>query len=337
MRKIPTAAWMAATVLVALALAVWLLFPPGNRGTPAPSVNLALDSLQTETFAIVGQDHIRQGDPVSYNSNPPTSGEHFASPLPWGVYGQKIQDERAVHNLEHGGIWITYKPELDNSSVRQLRKLAAQFPGAVVMSPRPDNDSLISIVSWGRMMPLDAVDAEAIDLYVRTYMNNSPEKTASQDAPGVRSSKEIVDLVDGQPFPKFFMTDIDGQEASTDTVAGKPSLIWFTTSWCVPCQIGAKKVAQLDAELGGDAFDVVVLFVDPRETDADLSDWKAKFAAPDWQVAFDDQSDLLSEKIGLKYLDSKYLLDRNGVLLNQDFRIADDKYLALIRRLVRGS
>jgi thiol-disulfide isomerase/thioredoxin len=335
MKTIPTVAMVVATALIAFAFAIWALFPPdGDRGTTPLSVNITPSDLQTEIFAIVDQDHIRQGDPVTYNSNPPTSGEHFASPLPWGVYGQTFPDERAVHNLEHGGIWIAYNPELDRSSVRLLRKLAAQYPSAVVMSPRPDNDSPIVVASWGRMMQLDSVDAGAINLYITTYMNDSPEQSASQDAPVIISSKEIVELVDGQPFPRFYLTDIDGLEASSDSIAGKPSLIWFTTSWCVPCQIGAKRVAKLDAELGGNAFDIVVVFVDRDEDDEDLRKWKEKFAAPDWQVAFDDQSDLLSARIGLKYLDSKYLLNRNGVLLNQDFQIANDKYLALIRRLV---
>jgi thiol-disulfide isomerase/thioredoxin len=337
MKTIPTVAIVAATALIAFAFAMWVLFPPdGDRGTTPPSVNTAQSSLQSETFEIVGQDHIQQGEPVTYNSNPPTSGGHFGTSRSWGVHGQMIADQGAVHNLEHGGIWITYRPDLDPAQVKQLREIAAQYPNAVLMSPRAENDNPIAIISWGRLMQLDAVDVEAIDIYIRTYMNDSPEKVASLDAPATRSSKEIVELVDGQPFPRFFLTDIDGLETSSDTVAGKPSLIWFTTAWCVPCQIGAKRVAKLDAELGGDAFDVVVVFVDPRENDEDLREWKEKFAAPDWQIAFDDQSDPLATKISLQYLDSKYLLDGNGILLNQDFRIADDIYLALIRRFVEG-
>ncbi len=333
LRIIPAVVVTAAAALIAVFFTTWVLFQPNDdRGISPQSTAVAPSNLQTETYKILGQGHIQQGEPVTYNSNPPTSGAHYATQRPWGVFGQKIIDQGAVHNLEHGGIWITYRPDLDLAQIKQLRQIAALYPNAVLMSPRAENDSPIAIVSWGRMMKLDTVDRDAVIRYIKTYVNNSPEKFASLTKP---VEPDTVKLVDGKPFPKFSLSDVDGVGASVATLSGKPSLVWFTTSWCVPCQIGAKEVVKLDNELGGNAFKVLVIFVDPRENKNDLLGWKKKFANPDWQVAFDDQSNPLSTKIGLQYLDSKYLLDRNGVLLNQDFRMADDTYLALIRRFVK--
>jgi cytochrome oxidase Cu insertion factor (SCO1/SenC/PrrC family) len=327
--------------LFALALAVYVLLPPvqstsvpqAEPNTQTSAVTPA-DGLQTTTFPQLQGEHIQQGEKVAYNSNPPTSGRHLASARSWGIYDQTLADEGALHNLEHGGIWITYRPDLDPDAVFELQDITTRYPNAVVMSPRAENDSPIAIVSWGRIMPLQTLDTTAVDLYIRTYVNNSPEKFASLDQ---TVSQNVVELVNGKVFPSFNLTDVDGASVSLSTLAGKPAIVWFTTGWCVPCQIGAKEVAKLDAELGGDAFDVIVVFVDPREDAQDLRDWKQNFAAPDWQVAFDDASRPLSTKIGLQFLDSKYLLDANGVLLNQDFRIADDTYLATIRRIVEGS
>jgi thiol-disulfide isomerase/thioredoxin len=335
MKRTAVIATIVATILIAAVVATLILFPPyKERESSAPSVEPEESSLQTEVFPIVGQEHIRQGTPASYNSNPPTSGGHFGTPRPWGVFGQTVADEGAVHNLEHGGIWITYRPDLDSQGVKKLREIAARYPNAVLMSPRATNDSPIVVVSWGRLMRLDAVNEAAIDLYFRTYINDSPEKFASLDKP---VEPETVSLEDGKPFPQFSLNDVDGAAVSPATLSGKPSIVWFTAGWCVPCQIGAKEVAKLDTALGGDAFEVLVIFVDPRENESDLRDWRKNFANSDWQVAFDDQSDPLATKVGLQYLDSKYLLDENGVLLDQDFLIADDAYLDLIRRTVEGS
>lgn len=137
----------------------------------------------------------------------------------------------------------------------------------------------------------------------------------------------------GKPFPDFSVTEVDGKSITRDSLKGKPAIVWFTTSWCVPCQIGAKDVSRLDNELGGSAFNVLVIFVDPKENNTDLINWRRQFANSDWMLAF-NQSEL-TERIGLKFLDSKFLLDKNGVVKNIDFQIADENYLNIIRQVVQ--
>ncbi|HET9972943.1 MAG TPA: DUF3105 domain-containing protein [Streptosporangiaceae bacterium] len=34
-----------------------------------------------------------------------------------GIYDQPVPNERAVHNMEHGAIWITYQPSLPQAQV----------------------------------------------------------------------------------------------------------------------------------------------------------------------------------------------------------------------------
>ena len=142
-------------------------------------------------------------------------------------------------------------------------------------------------------------------------------------------------LAVGNAFPDFSLTEVDGKTISRDSLKGKPEIIWFTTSWCTPCQIGAQDVSKLDNELGGEAFNVLVVFVDPKEKDSDLILWRKRFANPDWMVAFDNELTKLATKVNLKFLDSKFLLDKNGVIQNIDFKIADENYLNIIKQVVR--
>ncbi len=130
-----------------------------------------------EEIPIVSRDHIEVGDEhPGYNSNPPTSGAH-AGAAPWGFNTEEIADENAIHNLEHGGIWVSYK-DIDEESLEKLKAIAAANSQSVVVSPRADNDSPIAIASWGRLIKTDVVDEVLINEFIRVNKNNSPERLA---------------------------------------------------------------------------------------------------------------------------------------------------------------
>jgi hypothetical protein len=63
-------------------------------------------------------DHVT--GPVKYVVTPPVGGPHDPVWMNAGVYTRPIPTARAVHNLEHGAVWITYDPNLPASEVEQL-------------------------------------------------------------------------------------------------------------------------------------------------------------------------------------------------------------------------
>lgn len=130
-----------------------------------------------EEISIVSREHINVGDPHEpYNSNPPTSGPH-AAPAEWGISPEEIPDENAIHNLEHGGIWISYK-DLDEESLTSLKDITRRNRTSVVLSPREANDNTIAVASWGRLLKLDTVDEELINEFIKQNKNKSPEPLA---------------------------------------------------------------------------------------------------------------------------------------------------------------
>ncbi len=130
-----------------------------------------------QEFPIASAEHIPDGQKAKdFNSNPPTSGQHYAEPANWGIYDEQLLDERLVHNLEHGGIWISYKPDLDPTQIAELKNIADDYTLKVIMTPRPENDSPIVVASWGRLLKLDQADDGQIKDFIKAYINKGPEQ-----------------------------------------------------------------------------------------------------------------------------------------------------------------
>ena len=111
---------------------------------------------------------------------PPAGGPHYINPLPGGVYDQPVDDGRVIHSLEHGLIWISYRPDgLSESELKAVKKVADDQPSDVVLSPRPDNKDGLVVVSWGRRLTVKPDDTDTLKKFISANLNRSPE-------PGVR-------------------------------------------------------------------------------------------------------------------------------------------------------
>lgn len=154
-----------AVLIVVGVLGLFLLGPEGQA--------------QATSYPIQGTQHIGEGEShPPYNSNPPTSGWHYANPAPWGVQEKDLPDEQLVHNLEHGGIWISYQPALEGATVEKLRDLVRRYRSKVIMTPRAKNDTKIALAAWGRLDVFDIFDEKRIVAFVQAFKDQGPEKVA---------------------------------------------------------------------------------------------------------------------------------------------------------------
>ena len=90
----------------------------------------AADLDDVKTFVDERTDHV--DDDVDYDSVPPAGGPHDPAWLECGAYDAPVRDENAVHDLEHGGVWITYDPSLGDEDVAALE---AALPDEGILSP----------------------------------------------------------------------------------------------------------------------------------------------------------------------------------------------------------
>jgi hypothetical protein len=152
---------------------IWLGWSVFRRSTPQQED-------RSQTFISEGQEHVIQGTPVTaYKTNPPTSGPHWPEPPLDGVYDKGVPDEAMVHGLEHGRIWISYKPSISDAIKEKLRTIATSQT-RVILSERPANDTDIALAAWTRLDTFNlssdgSVDEQRILDFILRYRDKAPE------------------------------------------------------------------------------------------------------------------------------------------------------------------
>lgn len=115
---------------------------------------------------------------VAYDPVPPAGGEHDPTPQTCGYYSTPIRSENAVHSLEHGAVWITYRPDLPSGQVDRLRAMA-QDEAKVLVSPFEELPAPVVASSWGRQLLLESADDDRLGQFVGRFRNDAPEPRAS--------------------------------------------------------------------------------------------------------------------------------------------------------------
>jgi hypothetical protein len=116
--------------------------------------------------------------PVSYPQVPPVGGVHNPVWQPCAFYDQPVPNEKGVHSLEHGAIWITYRPDLPPAEVDVVASLARSRKD--VLASRWDDGLPAPLVAtaWGRQLQLPSATDPRLSEFVRLYANKGPETNA---------------------------------------------------------------------------------------------------------------------------------------------------------------
>jgi hypothetical protein len=181
------------TIIIAVVIGVALLAAAGYfiwNGVKASSQS----ATSTQTANDLGQaipplsdtSHVADGtDPGPYNSDPPTSGRHYAQPAQAGFYDTDpwpVHPEgHLVHSMEHGYVIFWYNCDLLSESActalkTQLKDVMTQEDNLKVIAfPWPSLDVPVVMTSWGRMLRMESFDPQRAAGFVETFRNHSPE------------------------------------------------------------------------------------------------------------------------------------------------------------------
>jgi hypothetical protein len=143
--------------------------PGGEPGGTALEDVLVVDGLSPEH---------RDDEDIAYDQVPPIGGPHDPEWLACGAYDEPVRDENAVHDLEHGTVWITYDPAL---ALDEVAALEAVLPDDGILSPYPDLPAPVVVTVWGVQLALTGPDDPRLPLFLEEYGDGhtAPEAFAS--------------------------------------------------------------------------------------------------------------------------------------------------------------
>jgi hypothetical protein len=149
-----------------------------------------LDAVTTANYAA----GMHLAGPIAYKENPPVGGAHNIVWQNCGIYDSPIHNEHAVHSMEHGAVWITYRPDLPSDQVQLLRTVASD--DFMLLSPYPGLPAAVVASAWNHQLRFDNAADPGLRAFVTQY-KSSPTNTPEFGAPcagGVSGTAEADTL-----------------------------------------------------------------------------------------------------------------------------------------------
>ena len=129
-----------------------------------------------------------------WNTDPPTSGPHYAVAAIFGIYEDELEMARVVHNLEHGGIYILYGKAVPPATVDQLRGFYDDHKTGTIMAPLDRLGDKFALGAWvvdgdthnGFLAKCTSFDEDSTATFFRSLQFRGPERfDPSQLQPGM--------------------------------------------------------------------------------------------------------------------------------------------------------
>lgn len=132
------------------------------------------------------------GSSDMWNTDPPTTGPHYAVAAIFGIYEEPLEQARVVHTLEHGGVFVQYGQAVPVETVEQLRAFYDRHKTATIMAPLPRLGDQFALGAWvaegdeaGYLAKCTTFDEEAVAMFFDAFQFRGPERfDPSQLQPG---------------------------------------------------------------------------------------------------------------------------------------------------------
>jgi hypothetical protein len=149
-----------------------------TTGQSAPSTTGGASAVNMDAVQTFPVEASHAEGPLAYPQTPPVGGAHNPTWVPCAVYDVPVPNEKAVHSLEHGAVWITYRPDLAAGDIASLAALARGKDHVLVSPFTAGLPAPVVITSWGRQLQVDSATDPRLAEFIRIYINRGPERVA---------------------------------------------------------------------------------------------------------------------------------------------------------------
>jgi len=125
-----------------------------------------------------GRTHLRAGQQITYNTDPPTSGPHYSVWVDPGFYDSAKSRSNLVHSMEHGMIVIHYDAPGD-AVMATIRSWAGLFTGpwsGIVAVRRAGLGEKLILTAWRRTLRLNRFEEKPAAAFIDAFRGRGPEK-----------------------------------------------------------------------------------------------------------------------------------------------------------------
>lgn len=123
------------------------------------------------TYDYTGGDHTEGS--VEYEQSPPVGGPHDPIWQTCQYYDGIVRNENAVHSLEHGAVWLTYRPDISLEDKEKLMNLA-EGDDYLIVSEYPGQESPIVATAWNNQLPIASIASPELTQFI-AYFREGPQ------------------------------------------------------------------------------------------------------------------------------------------------------------------
>jgi hypothetical protein len=154
---------------------LWLLGACGGEAADEP---LPPDLGMVKSFEVPSKRHVN-GE-VRYAQTPPVGGDHSPDLQRCGFYPSRVAPEKAVHSMEHGAVWVTYRPTAPSGDVDTLRDLTRRHRHLLVSEWDRRLPAPVVASAWARQMTLASASDPRLEEFIKEFASGSqaPERGA---------------------------------------------------------------------------------------------------------------------------------------------------------------